>query len=72
MNADRCPHAEDAAAFVNDELPPQDAAAFEAHLAGCEQCRETIAATRALFVRLRSAPPVESARDLTPGILARI
>src|SRR5688572_28931794 len=72
MNADRCPYGEDATAFVDDELPPGDATAFEAHLAGCAECRRAITTANAVFNRLRAVPAVESSRDLVPGILASI
>ncbi|HEX8324115.1 MAG TPA: zf-HC2 domain-containing protein [Tepidisphaeraceae bacterium] len=48
-------------AFLDGELPPADAAAVEAHLAGCPACAALVVGDRATGDRLRAAPlPVPS------------
>lgn len=53
-------------------LPPDEAEAMEAHLAGCATCRETLADLRDLAARARALGPVEPGRDLWPGIAAAL
>jgi len=67
-----CPQAEDVAAFVGDELPAQEYAAFEAHLAGCEGCAAAVRSTRSVMALLHTAPPEEVAHDLAPAVCARV
>jgi hypothetical protein len=47
-----------------DELPPEEAEALDAHLAGCEECRRELASLRALGETLSSEPPVEPTASL--------
>jgi hypothetical protein len=66
-----CPQAAEAVAYVQGELAPDEAAAFERHLEACSGCREEVAGTREALVRLRELPDGPE-RDLAPGILGRI
>jgi anti-sigma factor ChrR (cupin superfamily) len=42
MNANHCPQAELVCAYVLHAVPPADAAAIEAHLASCADCRREL------------------------------
>jgi hypothetical protein len=58
----------DLAGYVLGALDPQEAAAFEAHLATCPECRRELAELEGLPALLeRAAPPVE----LPPGLRER-
>lgn len=67
-----CPHGGDVAAYCAGELSLAEQAGFSAHLEDCPECRNAVAETRHLLVRLRSVPEAESERDFAPAILARI
>lgn len=67
-----CPRCEDAAAYVAEELSPDERKGYDAHLAACATCREAVATTRRIVGLLQSAPAPEPVRDLAPGILARV
>lgn len=66
-----CPHAEDAAAFVADELVASERVAFEAHLAKCERCAAAVRSIRSVVLLLHSTPQEEVAHDLAPAVLTR-
>lgn len=73
MPADtKCPHCEDAAAYLTDDLTADERAAFEAHVADCEECSRAVDSTRSLVALLHSAPRAEVAADLAPAVLAKI
>jgi Putative zinc-finger len=60
--------------YLDDDLDPQARAAVDAHLAGCEPCRSTLAdltALRGAATAWRDAEAAPSA-DLWPGIAARL
>ncbi|MFZ4765117.1 MAG: hypothetical protein ACOYMN_09205 [Roseimicrobium sp.] len=71
MNPD-CSCREDAAAWLADELPPCEQAAFTAHLATCPQCRAAVEDASRVLALLRAVPPVKASRDLAPLVLARL
>jgi predicted anti-sigma-YlaC factor YlaD len=59
--------------FVDGTLPAADRAAVTLHLESCPSCRAAEAGVRALAARATALPRViEPARDLWPGIAARI
>jgi Putative zinc-finger len=59
--------------LVDGELSPTESEAAEAHLSGCEACREEARRLRALVAEAAALPRhVRPARDLWPGIAERI
>ena len=60
-------------AHLDGELPPEDAAALQAHLESCDSCREELAAIRLASAALAELPDVEAPRSfaLTPEHVAR-
>jgi hypothetical protein len=68
---DRCCQREEIVAFIDGELDPSAAEAFEEHLQGCEQCRSELTEQRLFLCELDAAmagPPVVP----MPGNFARI
>lgn len=57
-------------AFVDGELSQDDRALLRTHLAGCEDCRQTLDAYRAIGGQVRSMPPVLPPSSLTDAIYA--
>jgi len=58
--------------FLDGELAPDDRAAMDAHLAGCEGCRTTLDELRRVVARASRVQDSAPARDLWPGVAARI
>lgn len=58
--------------YVDDELPTADRAALEAHLASCAECSAILTDLRRVVARAGGLEPRGPARDLWPGIAARI
>jgi len=58
--------------FLDGELPPGEAVAFRAHLAGCRDCEAEVAAFRGLIATLERAPLLEPRPELTGRILERV
>jgi len=61
-----------AAGYTLDSLDPDDRHAFEAHLAGCKECRETVAtlagtATALAYAAEGPAPPAELRERVVAG-----
>jgi len=54
--------------YLDDELPPEERADVEAHLASCDTCAATLDELRAVAVRAASLPARPPAMDLWPGI----
>jgi len=54
--------------YVDEDLAPSERAACEAHLAGCEPCRELLDDLRRVQREVRALPARPPARDLWPGI----
>ncbi|MHC4249193.1 MAG: zf-HC2 domain-containing protein [Planctomycetota bacterium] len=71
---DDCSLAGALTAYVQNELAAAERAEFERHLASCAECRDGVAAVRALIERLRSVPegPETDLPDLVEGVLSRI
>jgi hypothetical protein len=49
--------------FVNETLSSDELSGFEAHVAGCEACRQEIAAQRRLATELRETPAASADAD---------
>jgi len=58
--------------LVDGALEPEEAAAIEAHLAGCEVCREQAAAERRLAAELRGLPAPEPPAGFEARLRARL
>jgi len=58
--------------YVDGELAPAEAAACEAHLAGCAECRKLQDDLRRLAGEVRALAPRPPARDLWPGIAGEL
>jgi anti-sigma factor RsiW len=58
--------------YVDGELDAREALDLEAHLATCAGCSEALAALRQVTARAAALGPREPARDLWPGIAARL
>lgn len=57
---------------VDGTLDPGEERAARAHLAGCADCRETVADLRRLVVEARALGELPPSRDLWPGIEAAL
>ena len=55
--------------YLDNELPPGERAAVEAHLAGCEACRIELVSMQTLFTALDTLQLETLAADLTPLVL---
>jgi anti-sigma factor RsiW len=58
--------------YVDGSLDAGEALALEAHLPGCANCAETLAALRTVAKRAAELPSREPERDLWPAIAARL
>jgi anti-sigma factor RsiW len=58
--------------YIDEELSSRDRAALEAHLSGCASCRADLAALRRVAAHASTLSDRGPARDLWPGIAARI
>jgi anti-sigma-K factor RskA len=58
-------------AYCTDALDADEAAAFEQHLATCDQCRAEAAEFREVLAALSEAHPVRPPRDLEDAVVAR-
>jgi anti-sigma factor RsiW len=54
--------------YLDDELPPAERAALDAHLAGCAACRALLEDLARVRARARSLPDQPPANDLWPAI----
>jgi anti-sigma factor RsiW len=50
--------------YLSETLEPRERAAFEAHLEECEECRQELAAQKALFARANEALAVKPKRTI--------
>ena len=57
---------------LDPELTVEERAAIESHLAGCSECRTTLAELRAVARIARNLPDAPPAANLWPGITARL
>jgi anti-sigma factor RsiW len=58
--------------YLDGELGPEERAAAERHLAGCPDCAGVLEELRAVVAEARTLPDAAPARDLWPGIQARL
>jgi anti-sigma factor RsiW len=58
--------------YLDDELPPDERTALEAHLRGCVACGAVLADLKRVVGRARALEDPLPDRDLWPGIAARI
>ena len=58
--------------YLDDELPPQERAALEAHLLECAPCGAVLADLKRIVARAQGLEDRLPDRDLWPGIAARI
>ena len=58
--------------YLDGELAPAERAACDAHLASCQECRTALEELQLVASLARTDADVLPARDLWPGILARI
>jgi anti-sigma factor RsiW len=63
-----CPGPEELSALLDGDLPVEEEACLQAHLAGCAACRAATEELGALRVRLPGLAVVEPPRDLWPAI----
>jgi anti-sigma factor RsiW len=63
---------EQLAAYLEDDLAPEDRAAAEAHLASCPACAAVLAELRTIIAQAGSLAPLAPPRDLWKGIESRI
>jgi anti-sigma factor RsiW len=67
-----CSESENLTAYVDDELPAEARAAFEAHLASCPTCPGELALLRRALPPLRALPRLEPTADLRRRVLTRL
>src|SRR5689334_787829 len=60
------------AAFAEDALPPAEAHAVAAHLAGCDRCAQRVAAFAEVDALIHAAPLPTPPASLRAGLYARI
>lgn len=58
--------------YLDQALSPEERRELETHLDGCDACRETVAGLERVVGRARQLEDRPPARDLWPGIAARI
>jgi hypothetical protein len=58
--------------YLDGELGPEERAAAERHLAGCPACAGVLEELGAVVAEARTLPDAAPARDLWPGIQARL
>jgi anti-sigma factor RsiW len=55
--------------YLDEALPPAERAAFEAHVASCDACRETLESYRAIEAAYRALPDADVGERLAGGLL---
>ena len=68
----RCPENTRMQDFLDGELPPGEAVAFRAHLAGCRDCAAGVASYQSLIATLEWAPLLAPRPELTGRILEQV
>lgn len=58
--------------YIDGELGKAETAALEGHIAGCDECRETLEQLRQVVTAAAALPDRGPDTDLLPGILERI
>ena len=58
--------------YLDGELPPAERAACEAHLTGCDECRDVLTDLRGILQLARSDADHPPVSDLWPGVLEQI
>ena len=59
----------DLRAYLDGEIAGGDRAAFEAHLAACERCRQDAADLARVLALLRAAPDIPPRPDFTARVI---
>jgi anti-sigma factor RsiW len=72
LGADRHASASSLAAFAEGALPPDEMRAIAAHVAGCDECAERVAAYAEVDSLVRAAPAPIPPASLRAGLYARI
>ena len=67
-----CPTIERLYAYLEGELPPDEARVFEDHAAACPPCRALVDDRRAFLEAAASLPPLPVADDFAASVLARL
>jgi hypothetical protein len=67
-----CSLAQDGPLWLLGQLPHEEAAAFERHLAGCPGCTTRVAEYRKIAEGLKAMPPVPFETDLAPRVLEHL
>jgi anti-sigma factor RsiW len=68
----RCPETIKIQDWLDGELAPEEAARFEAHLAGCGECEAEAAAWRVVFGELRTVPLLDPRPELFEKIMEQV
>ena len=63
---------EQAQAYLDGDLPPEERARFDTHLAECSACRRSLAAYRTLFAALEEPAVPAPPANFVGGILRRV
>ena len=67
-----CPETLKIQDWLDGELAPEQAAAFEAHMAGCSECEAEATAYRVVFTELRTIPLLDPRPELFERILDQV
>jgi hypothetical protein len=72
MLTTHCPETPKVQDWLDGELAPEQAASFEAHVAGCEICAAEVAGYRALYSELRALPLLDPRPELFQRIIDEV
>lgn len=72
LDDDEAPRTREGESGNDEQLTAGERAAIEAHLAGCAECRSTLAELRAVARLAQNLPDTPPLRDLWPGVSAKL